>query len=141
VWINGQERQVDKPASEPAADPAPQGGSPAGEPAPATQPEAPRSDSVFTAVRLLLKPTKTGGLAARTDWIAETLGKSPEALIEALAGLGLKVPEKPREKPVFVEDGGDIFWLNRNAKDELWLNAKASKYAEGGESPKKKSRR
>jgi len=137
VWINGQERQVDKSA----ADSAPQAETPAGEPAPAPHPEAPRSDSVFTAVRLLLKPTKTGGLAARTDWLAETLGKTPEALIEALTGLGLKVPEKPREKPVFVEDAGEIFWLNRNAKDELWLNAKASKFAEGGESSKKKSRR
>ena len=46
------------------------------------------------------------------------------------AGEPLKVPEKPREKPVFVEHAGEIFWFNRNAKGELWLNAKASKYAD-----------
>jgi hypothetical protein len=42
----------------------------------------------------------------------------------------LKVPEKAREKPVFAEHAGEIFWLNRNAKGELWLNAKASKFAD-----------
>jgi hypothetical protein len=29
-----------------------------------------------------------------------------------------------------VEHTGEILWLNRNAKGELWLNAKASKLAE-----------
>jgi hypothetical protein len=51
-------------------------------------------------------------------------------LLAALTGAGLKVPEKPREKPVLVEHTGEILWLNRNAKGELWLNAKASKLAE-----------
>ena len=40
------------------------------------------------------------------------------------------MPDKAREKPVFVEHAGEIFWFNRNAKGELWLNAKASKYAD-----------
>ena len=31
---------------------------------------------------------------------------------------------------MFVEHAGEIFWLNRNAKGELWVNAKASKYAD-----------
>ena len=53
-------------------------------------------------------------------------------------GAGLKVPEKAREKPVFVEHAGEIFWLNKNAKDELWLNAKASKYADKAEPGEKK---
>ena len=61
-----------------------------------------------------------------------------------LTGAGLKVPEKAREKPVFVEHGGEIFWFNKNAKDELWLNAKASKYADkkdGDEAGDEKPRR
>ena len=69
----------------------------------------------------------------------------------ALLAAGLKVPEKPREKPVFVEHAGEIFWLNKNAKGELWVNAKASKFGEksdalngggsGGEDGKKPVRR
>ena len=91
---------------------------------------------MLAAVRLLLQETKTGAVAGKTDRLAEKLGKPVDEFVAALVGAGLKVPEKAREKPVFVEHAGEIFWLNKNAKDELWLNAKASKYAdkeEGGE--------
>lgn len=130
LWINGREK-------------------PSGAPAP-KEPElplaavAPAAETVpgpvLAAVRLLLQETKTGAVAGKTDRLAEKLGKPTEELIAALVTAGLKVPEKAREKPVFVEHAGEIFWLNRNAKDELWLNAKASKYAEasGGEGGEKK---
>jgi hypothetical protein len=89
---------------------------------------------VFPAVRLLLKETKTGGFAGKMDRLAGELNTSEGELTEKLVGAGLKVPEKPREKPVFVEHAGEIFWLNKNAKGELWVNAKASKYSDKGES-------
>jgi hypothetical protein len=89
----------------------------------------PALDSVLPALRLLLKETRTGAMAGEVGRLAETLGKDAEAVLGALVAIGLKVPEKPREKPVFVEHAGEIFWLNRNAKGELWLNAKASKFS------------
>ena len=95
----------------------------------------------------MLKETRTGSLAAKIDRLAEELGKSPDDVIATLVAAGLKVPEKPREKPAFVPHGEEILWLNRNAKGELWLNAKASKFAdkEGdeaeGESGDEKPRR
>ena len=59
-----------------------------------------------------------------------------------LTAAGLKVPEKAREKPVFVPHGSEILWLNKNAKGELWLNAKESKFADSGEGEgARKSRR
>ena len=106
--------------------------------------------SPLAAVRLLMQPTRTGGFAGKLDRLAGEIGKSPEELLAALTGVGLKVPEKPREKPVFVEHAVEIFWLNKNAKDELWLNAKASKFADkteggsgepGGEGGEKKPAR
>lgn len=84
---------------------------------------------VLDAVRLLLKETRTGAIAGQLERVAEADGKSPDEFTAMLVAAGLVVPEKPREKPVFVEHGGEIFWLNRNAKGELWLNAKASKFA------------
>ena len=106
------------------------------EPAPpAVASEPPPSDpatAVLAAARLLLKPTKTGGVAAVIGRLAETVNKTPEEFLAALVAAGLVVPEKPREKPVFVEHAGEIFWLNKNAKGELWLNAKVSKFAHGG---------
>jgi hypothetical protein len=88
----------------------------------------------------LLKETKTGAVAGRVDRLAETIGQTAEQLLAALTGAGLVVPGKPKDKPVFVEQGGEIFWLNKNAKDEVWLNAKASKYAEKGAADEKPKR-
>lgn len=99
---------------------------------PATR-EAKSSGDVSAAlagVRSLLKETKTGGIAAKIDRIADETGKPAEDVLAMLTAAGLKVPEKPREKPVFVEQAGEIFWINKNARGELWLNAKASKFAD-----------
>ena len=75
------------------------------------------------------KETRTGGLAGKLDRLAGDLDKSSDDLTGALVAAGLKLPEKAKEKPVFVEHAGEIFWFNVNAKNELWLNAKASKFA------------
>ena len=160
VWINGKEA---KSASEPSETAAPAGeSSVSADPSPvavdpppvagdhqATEHPAPVSvppitNSVFGAVRLLLKETKTGAVAGETGRLAETLGKTPEEFLTVLTGAGLKIPEKSREKPVFVEHAGEIFWLNKNSKDELWLNAKVSKFASaanGESTPENKARR
>ncbi len=90
----------------------------------------------LAAVRLFLKTTRTGALAAKAESLAQILGKGEGEFLAALTGLGLKVPEKNREKPVFIEHGGEIYWFNKSAKGELWLNAKAAKFpakAEGVE--------
>ncbi len=138
VWINGDEKGSGEqaqpaPASESLPPPA---GAPEGSAVPESRSEAlppAGAEGVgapLAAVRLLLTPTKTGGFSAEVGRLAETLGKPRDEFLATLTGTGLVVPEKPKEKPVFVEHGGEIFWLNRSAKDDLWLNAKASKYAE-----------
>jgi hypothetical protein len=143
VWINGREKKEgETAASAAAAEPAPETTpAPASPAAPessaalavhAPESSLPKPNDTLVAVRLLLKETKTGAFAGKLERVAEELGKSPDDLLAALTSAGLKIPEKAREKPVFVEHAGDIFWLNKNAKDELWLNAKASKFA-GGE--------
>ena len=57
--------------------------------------------------------------------LADALGVAQADLIDALVRAGLRVPAGEDEKPAFADHGGEIFWFNRNAKDELWLNAKA----------------
>jgi hypothetical protein len=36
------------------------------------------------------------------------------------------LPDTPKGKPTFAEHGGEIYWLNANAKGQVWLNAKSS---------------
>lgn len=114
----------------------------------AAMPPAREPSAILAAVRLLLKETRTGSFAGKADRLSAELGKTPEELTAALTSAGLKIPEKSREKPVFVEHAGEIFWFNVNPKGELWVNAKASKYAdqpegdeEGGKRPSRRGGR
>ncbi|ATC65092.1 hypothetical protein CMV30_14645 [Nibricoccus aquaticus] len=86
---------------------------------------------VLTAVRLLLKPNKRGsGVSGEVGFLARTLEKSEDVFLGTLTGAGLVVPADSDAKPVFVEQAGEIFWLNKNSTDgSLWLNAKAAKSA------------
>ena len=136
IWINAREkREGDKSRTDgtPAAPPdefplEPAATAPNAEAQ--TLPAAASSVSPFAAARLLLKETRRGGVAAEAGRVAAQLGRSIEELLAALIGAGLKVPAKAREKPTFAEHAGEIFWLNRNNRGELWLNAKVSKFAE-----------
>jgi hypothetical protein len=138
IWINARTKRESGEERPPAQAATPQAELPLESDAEAkTQspeslgaPEPAAAPSPLAAVRLLLKETRRGGVAAEVGRLAEQLGRSVEELLAALVGAGLKVPEKAREKPVFAEHAGEIFWLNRNAKGELWLNAKASKFAD-----------
>ncbi len=80
------------------------------------------------ALRLLLQPKKRGdGFTAKIDDLAQQLERPAIEILEALVAAGLNVPEDAKTKPTFGEHNGEIFWLNRNAKGDLWLNAKDSK--------------
>ena len=86
-----------------------------------------RADAL-EALRLLLQPKKRGeGFTAKIDDLATQLGRPAIEILEALVAAGLNVPDDAKTKPTFGERNGEIFWLNRNAKGELWLNAKDSK--------------
>jgi hypothetical protein len=127
LWINERDKREAADRDE-----KPKGGEFGAErpPEPAAPGAEPSGASPLAALRLLLKKTRTGSFSGEIVPLAAGLGRSPEELLTALTGAGLQVPEKARSKPVFVEHAGEIFWLNRNPKDELWLNAKESKFSE-----------
>ena len=92
--------------------------------------ESAPANPALAAVRSLLKETKTGAVAGKVDRLADELGKPAEEIVATLVDAGFRVPEKPREKPVLVEHGGEVLWLNKTTKGELWLNAKTPKLSE-----------
>jgi hypothetical protein len=161
IWINGRARKKGSEAQSGSAPAAPEAGAAAESPAqapagpsagpsapseaPAAAPDEPKGPSadhaVLAAARPLLKETKTGAFAEEAGQLASALGKTSGELLAALTSTGLSIPEKPRARPVFVEHAGELFWLNKNAKDELWLNAKAPKYAAGEDHKRRRGKR
>ncbi len=104
--------------------------------APADQPAAnpvAGDNSVFARIRPhFTKNKRSASFSAAPGPLADVLGLSQADLVEALVRAGLEVPESEDAKPVFAEHAGEIFWFNRNAKDELWLNAKAKPARKAG---------
>lgn len=118
-------------APAPLAEPAAAEAEPA-EPEGATTPAA-DDNSIFAKIRPhFAKNKRSAALSAAPGALAETLGVAQADLVDALVKAGLSVPESEEAKPVFAEHGGEIFWFNRNAKDELWLNAKAKPARKAG---------
>lgn len=90
--------------------------------------------------RALLQPNKRGsGFSAPISDIADGLKRPLIDVVEALVALGLTVPDDPKDKAATVEAGQELFWINRNKDDSLWLNAKArtTRRARGGRGRKK----
>lgn len=130
IWINGKPKQDAKAGESPAA-PESDEAKPAAEVATDVSSAVTSAPTgALAAVRPLLKATRTGAVAGEVGKLAAEIGQTEDGFVTALTAAGLKVPEKAREKPVFVEHEGEIFWLNKNAKGQLWLNAKASKFAQ-----------
>ncbi len=145
IWINARKErrgaggpEQDEPEgdsggqdagpAENAGEPADASSAPAATAAPVAAEPPPSPENTLAAVRLLLEPKKRGeGVTALVSALAQQLGRSEETLLAALTAAGLNVPEDARTKPTFGENAGEIFWLNRSAKGDLWLNAKASK--------------
>jgi len=119
TWINAKEG-----VKAPASTEVPQEVKPSVE---SEKPSDMPSTAVLSGLRLLFKVTKTGSYSGELGRLAQSLSKSPDELINALSNVGLNLPQKAKEKPVFIEHAGEIFWINKNAKGEFWLNAKAVK--------------
>jgi hypothetical protein len=126
IWINAEEAAEDRGSSfAKASEDTAVGQMPASAPVKSLPPE-----NILTAVRLLMQPKKRGdGVTAPLPEVAEKLEKSTEQVLALLASAGLQLPESPKAKPTFAEHGGEIYWLNANAKGQVWLNAKAAKKA------------
>jgi hypothetical protein len=137
IWINGDEAGA--PTSAAPAEVQPTEAFPLETPAPApaaqteveTPKPAPASGSPLAAVRLLLKANKRGtGVSGEVGHLSQTLQQDHQQFLAVLTGLGLSLPANEDEKPGFVEHDGEVYWLNKNAKDgSVWLNAKISKSA------------
>ena len=111
VWINGRENKDNDEA------------------APKSKGDA--KLSLLSSARPHLTTVRKGTFSQETGAVASKLEQPSEDFLNALVAAGLMVPEKPRQKPVIVDQGGQSFWLTRNTKDQILLNAKAAEKPEG----------
>lgn len=87
-------------------------------------------DSFLGRVRSMMRRNRRGhGWSGSFPYLTKALKLDETQLLAKLGELGLQVRDE-RDKPVFAEDGDFLFWLNKNHRGEIWINAKLAR--EGG---------
>lgn len=64
------------------------------------------------------------GEAAALDYLAKRWDQEPEDVMGALVECGLVVPETDEELPEYFDFEGDLFWLNRNNRGQIFINVR-----------------
>ncbi len=85
-------------------------------------PEADREE-LLDLLRAQMKRSQRGpGFVGSLSFLARRLEQDDNDLLGALAEIGLPLAEDPQATPVSVEHEDEFFWLNKNARGEIWLN-------------------
>jgi hypothetical protein len=81
--------------------------------------------TLLDAVKPHLRRNQKGiGEAAAVDYLAKRWDQEPADVLGALEECGFEVPESEDDDPVYFDFEGDLFWLNRNNRGQLFLNVR-----------------
>jgi hypothetical protein len=64
------------------------------------------------------------GEAAAIDYLAKRWEQDPADVVGALEECGFVVPESEEDDPAYFDFEGDLFWLNRNNRGQLFINVR-----------------
>jgi len=140
VWINSVPKSRYRPPqprkAKDEAKPAESGQTESEQPAEggASQEAAPRQPvpllegtALLARLRPMMRRNRGGrGLSGSLPFLSRALRQSEDALSSALAALGLVLPEDPKAEPAPVEIEGHEYFLNKNEKGQVWINARES---------------
>lgn len=92
----------------------------------------PEGDALIEKIRPMMRRNRGNrGLSGSLVFLSRALRHTEEGLTDALATLGLKLPDDPKAEPVTVEITGNDYWLNKNEKGQVWINARQPREGAG----------
>jgi len=94
----------------------------------------PSGQALLEKIHPLMRRNRRGpGHSGSVSFLARAL-KAPEAdLVAGLAALNLNVPPNAADKPVYVEIGNAVYWINKDSRGGIWINGREKR--EGGSKP------
>ncbi|HYC72243.1 MAG TPA: hypothetical protein VEB66_13600, partial [Opitutaceae bacterium] len=118
----------EKPA-EPAAEAGGEGAPAARESEPA-QPAAPKT--FLDKVRGQMRRNRHGhGWSGSFGFLTKAFKTDDAGLLAQLAEHGLKLAPDDAEKPEYHEENGFVYWMQKNQRGEIWINARRERKGEG----------
>ena len=64
------------------------------------------------------------GLSGSISFLAKALKHTEETILDALKAVDLVLPENKDDKPNFVEEAGELFWLKQDNRGGVWINCR-----------------
>lgn len=64
------------------------------------------------------------GLSGSISFLAKALKHSEETILDALKAVDLVLPADKDDKPNFVEEAGELFWLKQDNRGGVWINCR-----------------
>ncbi len=81
--------------------------------------------TLLDAIKPHLRRNPKGlGEAAAIDYLAKRWDQEPSDVLGALEECGLEIPESDEAEPAYFGFEGDLFWLNRNNRGQLFINVR-----------------
>lgn len=81
--------------------------------------------SFFDAIKPHLRRNQRGpGQSVAIDYLAKRWEQPEDDLVGALRECGFAIPETEDSAPEYLEFDGDLHWLNRNNRGQLFLNVR-----------------
>ena len=98
-------------------------------PAPAQAQQTPPAPKSFLAkIRGMMRRNHRGhGWSGSFPYLVKALKMDEAKLLAELDQFGVRLPSEGETKPVFTPEGDFIYWLNKNQRGEIWINAQLSR--------------
>jgi hypothetical protein len=81
--------------------------------------------TLFEAVRPHLRRNQKGpGQSVAIDYLAKRWEQEPDDIVGALIECGFTVPDTEDSAPDYFEFEGDLYWLNKNNRGQIFLNVR-----------------
>lgn len=88
-------------------------------------PPLPQGPELFEIIKPRMRRNRRGpGMSGTVAFLAKALKQTDEAVLAALAAVGLTLSDNDEDKPAFVEDDGQLYWLKKDGRGGVWINSR-----------------
>lgn len=85
----------------------------------------PEGAELLEKIKPLMRRNRRGpGYSGSVGFLARALKQSEADLTAALAALGLNTPATGNDKPVYIEIGRGVYWMNKDNRGGIWINGR-----------------
>jgi hypothetical protein len=91
----------------------------------------PSGEALLEKIHPHMRRNRRGpGHSGSVSFLARALRATEADIVAGLATLNLNVPANASDKPVYVEIGRGVYWLNKDSRGGIWINGREKRDGE-----------